>query len=48
MLTNPQLSFAFFLFSTSGVRDEPLLNRFLFESGRRLPALRGQDLSSFL
>jgi len=45
-LNQSQLSFVFFLFSASGVRDEPLLNRLLFESNRRLPELRGQDLSN--
>jgi len=44
--SDSQLAYCFFLFSTSGIRDEALLGRFLFESGQRLPRLRGQDLSN--
>lgn len=47
-LSDPQLAFSYFLYSTSGVRDEPLLRRFVFESAQRLPRLHGQDLSNVL
>eukprot|EP00927_Polykrikos_kofoidii_P066592 TRINITY_DN62163_c0_g1_i1.p1 TRINITY_DN62163_c0_g1~~TRINITY_DN62163_c0_g1_i1.p1 ORF type:complete len:1087 (-),score=149.53 TRINITY_DN62163_c0_g1_i1:130-3285(-) len=45
-LRDSQLAFGFFLFSTSGVRDEAILQRFLFECKQRLPRLRGQDLGN--
>jgi len=47
-LNHHQLAFGFFLFSTSGVRDEPLLQRFLFECRQRIAELRGQDLGNIL
>lgn len=47
-LGGAQLAFAFFLFSTSGIHDEPLISRFLFECKRHLPNLRGQALSNAL
>merc|ERR1712176_948129 len=42
-LSDSQLSFTFFLYSTSGVRDEALLQRFIFECKERISRLRGQD-----
>mmetsp|Transcript_175197 Transcript_175197/g.561871 ORF Transcript_175197/g.561871 Transcript_175197/m.561871 type:complete len:1008 (-) Transcript_175197:465-3488(-) len=48
ILSDPQLSFSFFLFSTSGLRDEALVRRYIFECSRRLHQLRGQDLSNVL
>lgn len=47
-LGDSQLSLAFFLFSTSGVRDDALLRRFLFESSERLLGLRGQNLANIV
>lgn len=47
-LSDSQLAFAFFLFSTSGIRDDPLLNRFIFECRQRLPTLHGQNLSNII
>lgn len=47
-LTDAQLCYSFFLFSTSGLKDEALVRRYLFEVGQRLHHLRGQDLSNVL
>merc|ERR1712194_276432 len=47
-LTDAQLAHTFFLFSTSGIKDDALLRRFVFESVQRLPQMRGQDLSNVL
>ncbi|CAK0867158.1 unnamed protein product [Prorocentrum cordatum] len=45
-LDTARLAFAFFLFSSSGIRDEALLSRFLHECGQRVHDLRGQDLAN--
>lgn len=47
-LAPAQVAFSFFLFSVSGVRDDALVQRFVFECRRHLEKLSLQDLSNVL
>jgi len=46
--SDSQLAFGFVLFSTSGIHDKALVNRFLYECSQRLSRLRGQNLSNIV